>query len=188
MRRRAGLTGILLATGIAAAGTMLSAAPVFACSCGFASGAPGIARDARVFTGTVTQVDDPAVGPLVSTARPLVVHVAVEKVYRGSVGAQQLVRTAAESASCGFSFEVGQRYTVFADPPKSGDIPRIGLCGGAVRGDIDPASYGLVSGTSPPAGPTSPFGTVVVAAGLVALVGAAAGVVLRVRRGARTPS
>jgi hypothetical protein len=178
MRRRAGLAGI------AATGAMLSATPVLACSCGVLPGpAPQLPASTQVFTGTVTQVDDPdGGGPVVSSARKVVVHLAVEKVYQGSMGVEQLVTTVASSSSCGFPFEVGQRYTVFVDPPAAGAIPTLGLCGGAVPGDIDPAAYGLGSRKSPPAMPSSTLRTALVSAGLVALLGAGVLMAVRVRR------
>jgi hypothetical protein len=190
MRIRAGVAGILLATGIAATGAVFSAAPVLACSCGVGPNTAPYAflAGARVFTGTVTQVDDPeGGGPLVSSARPVVVHLAVEKVYRGTVGASQTVRTVASPASCGFPFEVGQRYTVFADPASTGDVPAVGLCGGAVQGGIDPAAYGLGSGTSPPGTHETPLRTVLACAAVLALVGALVAV-LRMRRNAAASS
>ena len=191
MRCRAGLAGVLLATGIAATGAVLSAAPVAACSCiGTGSGsAANYPSNTRIFTGTVTQIEDPqGGGPLVSSMRPVVVHIAVEKVYSGRVGAEQLVRTVASGASCGFEFEEGQRYTVFAEPPATGDMLSVGMCSGTVHGGIDAAAYGLGSGTSPPGRPASPWRTALAAAGLVALLGGGVALALRVRRGAGTPS
>jgi hypothetical protein len=157
--RRAGLAGGLLAAVIGTTAAVLSDAPALACSCagGSVGRTPDVASTARIFTGTLTHLDDPdGGGPVVSSMREVTVHLAVETVYRGRVGAEELVRTAASSGSCGVAFEEGQRYTLFLDPPSSSDPPVVGMCGPTVHGGTDPAAVWPRLGDGPTGGSVEP--------------------------------
>jgi hypothetical protein len=66
---------------------------------------------------------------------PVDVGFLVEAVFKGSVVANQEVRTAASDASCGFPFETGQRYTVFGQ--RQGTTVMVDLCGGTTAGRLE---------------------------------------------------
>jgi hypothetical protein len=164
---------VTAAIAIAAAATVLSTSPALACSCVAptppAKPAPGV----TVFTGTVSHIEAPG---------NLVVHLVVETVYQGSVPVDQTLTTTPSGASCGYGFEIGQRYTIFSDAAPSGGPLSVGLCGGVVSGAIDPAAYGLTAGAPPTIpGKSWPWGALT--ASLVgALAIAAAIAVIRLRR------
>jgi hypothetical protein len=91
-----------------------SPAPVFACSC--APPPPpteALAQATAVFAGTVTHIDVPG-GDIISTADPMAVTFQVETVWKGPVEPTLLVTTARDSASCGYHFDLNQRYLVYA--------------------------------------------------------------------------
>lgn len=149
------LSPLVAAAAIAATAASLTAGPALACSCGETGQHGSVPADFDVFTGTVTHIDDPeGGGGAVSSARPLLVHLAVETVYQGRVAQPRTVSTAASDASCGYPFAVGRRYTVFAQRTLSRGIPAVSLCGGAVAGSINPATYGLGAGATVPPPPT----------------------------------
>ena len=190
------LSPFVAAAAIAVTAASLTAGPALACSCVEAGQHGSVPADFDVFTGTVTQIDDPeGGGGAVSRARPLLVHFAVETVYQGRVAQPQTVSTAASDASCGYPFAVGRRYTVFTQRTVSGGIPVVSLCGGAVAGSIDPATYGLGGGSTVPPPPTGagsgsrPWAVAAIVVGataVIAALGVVAGQVHRRRRSTRT--
>jgi hypothetical protein len=70
-----------------------------------------------VFAGTVTKVGEWQPGT--SSGTPITVEVDVDHVWLGDVDAKTQVQTAAHGASCGYSFEVGVRYLIYAN---SGEV------------------------------------------------------------------
>jgi len=138
---------------LAAISALLGYAPstALACSC-VRFTRPDYARQATlVFTGTVTHVDVHS-GPLVfSTADPVDVLFDVETVYKGAPTRTTAVSTVAGAATCGYEFQAGRRYTVFAWL-RDGKLDA-GSCNGNVEGPIDPQSYLLGSGYLPDADP-----------------------------------
>lgn len=91
----------------------IAAIQAFACSCAVnLTPADATARAGVVFNGVVTSltVSHPN-APITSSMDPVDVGFQVEAVFKGSVVANQQVRTAASDVSCGFPFEAGQRYT-----------------------------------------------------------------------------
>jgi hypothetical protein len=173
----ASLAGIVTAAfGIAAVATVLSTSPALACSCVAPTPPAKPARGVTVFTGTVSHIDAPG---------NLVVHLVVDTVYQGSVPVDQTLTTTPSGASCGYGFEIGQRYTIFSDAAPSGSPLSVGSCGGVVSGAIDPAAYGLTAAEPPTIpGKSWPWGALT-ASLIGALAIAAAVVVIRVRRAAR---
>jgi hypothetical protein len=114
--------------------------PAFACSCAVnLTPADAAARADVVFTGVVTslKVSHPN-APITSSMDPVDVGFQVEGVFKGSVVANQQVRTAASDASCGFPFEAGQRYTVFGQ--RQGTTVTVDLCHGTTAGLEPPGS------------------------------------------------
>ncbi len=113
-----------------------------------------------------------------------VARVMVEKVYKGDVPASIDVSTSGSGASCGFDFQQGQRYTVFARATE-GKLST-NLCSGNVQGSIQPIQYGLLDGGPPPAGRSGISEETVqylgLAAGLVLLAAILGGIWLTERR------
>jgi len=52
----------------------------------------------------------------------------VRRRWKGSVGQQLKVRTAADSAACGYNFEQGRQYLVFARRDPASNVYSTGLC------------------------------------------------------------
>jgi hypothetical protein len=67
-----------------------------------------------VFTGTVVRVDDPTNGVSFSTMDPLYWTFVVDGVEKGEVPDRVTVASAIDGASCGYDFELGTRYRVYA--------------------------------------------------------------------------
>ena len=63
-----------------------------------------------MFVGSVEQIYDARAG---TSANPEVVIISVTDVYKGDVTRSQGVVTAADGASCGYDFEIGEAYLVF---------------------------------------------------------------------------
>jgi hypothetical protein len=126
---------------------------VVACSCVPLTKAEHVGSAKVIFTGTVMSVGSAGLsvfswgcGPR-SSLDPISVRFQVEAVYKGDVEKDVVVETATSSASCGYSFEVGKRYTVFGTP-NEGHVDT-GLCNGNVEGEIVAADYGLGAGRPP---------------------------------------
>ena len=100
-----------------------------------------------VFTGVVTSVSGWPVGLVCSSTSPVAVTFDVETVYKGDVPRTITVHTVSSGASCGYTFEVGKRYTVF--PWSLDGKLDAGLCRGNVEGAIVGADYGLSAGQPP---------------------------------------
>jgi hypothetical protein len=115
----------------------IAALPAFACSCSVnLTPADAAARADVVFSGVVTslKVFHPN-APITSSIDPVDVGFQVEAVFKGSVVANQHVQTAASDATCGFPFEVGQRFTVFGQ--RQGTTVMVDLCNGTTAGRIE---------------------------------------------------
>ena len=128
-----------------------NASPCFACSCveftkrGYADNADAI------FTGKVVKVRS-GVGFNERTAQRLLSSnglvlnpgeavFQVETALKGYPRRRQVVAGAGSEASCGFEFQPGKTYTVFAKY-RYGYL-ETSLCAGTVEGQIDSADYGL---------------------------------------------
>src|SRR5438876_1137050 len=116
-----------------------------ACSCAQQGGAQQAARADVVFRGTVTVIEPPITGLVISSADPISIRFAVDAVYKGMATRTFWVSTERSDASCGFEFLVGRQYTVFARV--SGDRVQTDICSGTLRGGLDPASAGSARGT-----------------------------------------
>ena len=97
-----------------------------------------------IFTGTVTGTSRGfpfGLGCTASSADPVSIVFDVESVYKGHASPQVTVSTVVGGSSCGYAFQTGKRYTVFATGAL--DKPETNLCRGNVEGTIDPSEYGL---------------------------------------------
>ena len=97
----------------------------YACSC-VPPGTPAteLARATAVFTGTVVEVKKPA--RLISSLDQIEVTFQVGKVWKGPLDKTLVASTAVSGASCGFRFQEGHDYIVYAWGEES-DL-RVGLC------------------------------------------------------------
>lgn len=105
---------ILAVVMMAFANFVVSTTPVFACSC-IAPPPPQEARDqsAAVFAGTVKNINVPE-GEIISSADPVGITFDVSDVWKGEVSETQIITTPRDSASCGYAFEMGMDYLVYA--------------------------------------------------------------------------
>ncbi|HLE58325.1 MAG TPA: hypothetical protein VJA85_01630 [Candidatus Limnocylindria bacterium] len=104
-------------------------ATVLACTCMQLGAGEALANAQVAFTGVVARVEDPNSGPIISSADPIIYTFAVEEALKGEPGSAPQVVSARESASCGMTFAVGQRWTVYADVGGGGRL-ETGLCSG----------------------------------------------------------
>lgn len=93
---------------------MLSANDVFACSCLLDNSQPvkkqvktAYQKAAAVFYGEVTEVTRQSKG--------LIVKIKVEQSWKRQTESEAIVYTLADSAMCGYPFERGKKYLVYAD-------------------------------------------------------------------------
>jgi hypothetical protein len=100
--------------------------PVLACSC-MQPPAPqeAMAGSVAVFVGTVTGIQQPG-GAIQSSADPALVTFEVSQVWKGPEFTNLLVQTSQSSASCGYEFEFGRDYLVYASGSET-DLST-GLC------------------------------------------------------------
>ncbi len=124
---------------VAASLVAIPARPSWACSCAAASPRAHAADAEVIFTGTAVDVPD-----LILTTR-YTVQFRAAVAYKGPVRPVMRVTTMVNGGSCGYEFEEGTRYTVFADAER-GRL-ETHLCTATTTGDIDADRFGL-SGTS----------------------------------------
>ena len=86
----------------------------YACSCaGPNTVQQELQKKTAVFTGKAVSVKVNE-GLFRSSADPVQVTLEVDQVWKGQVGKKQIVYTARDGASCGFKFESGHEYVVYA--------------------------------------------------------------------------
>lgn len=141
--------------------------PAYACSCADLSPARAVEHADAVFTGTVADVRAEE-GP----GRPRVYTFLADQVYKGRPAGRFTVASSADSASCGYAFERGGRYLVFAAAGSAGSMVAgvelsSTLCSGNVP--VDPGTGPLRPGDEREAGHESLAGPV--DAGLVKALG-----------------
>jgi hypothetical protein len=106
---------------------VLSPGRSYACTCvPPAAPAEAVTAAALVFAGRVRSVDDPNPGPEISSADLMGVTFDVSQVWKGDATGSVQVRTARDSASCGFTFETNQEYLVYANDANG--EPEVSLC------------------------------------------------------------
>ncbi|WP_433042697.1 hypothetical protein [Dactylosporangium sp. CS-033363] len=163
-----------------------------ACSCAPATEQEQLDRAAFVFDGDVRAIE--RLDPEARGDYPLAVRLVVRAVHKGDLvgpGGQILVGNSDNEASCGYTFEAGERYRVYVTPQG----PRFvtSLCAG--NRELGPATTDDAAWSSVPAsravgalprdGGASPMTLTLIAAGVTAA--AAAGVVGILRRRRRSP-
>ncbi|MGH2628139.1 MAG: hypothetical protein ACRDHY_15985 [Anaerolineales bacterium] len=153
---------------------VLPAAPAYACSCAPAPGAlEAIAQASAAFTGRVIEVDSPA------GYEPLIVRFEVETVWKGPVQAEIEIRTARDSAGCGFAFQENVSYLVYAYEEDGALFTT--LCSRSAPLEGAGGDLGALGQGAAPAQAEDQIGWPLVAAGAV-LVIAGAALMLRWRR------
>ena len=85
-----------------------------ACSCAGASPEESAAQADLVFLGTVAEVTLTNRSVRAGSSDPLRVVFDVQTVYKGDGEEELVLETARDGASCGYTFQVGQRYLVYA--------------------------------------------------------------------------
>ena len=127
------------------------ASPCWACSCA-ATTDPQADRERQaehadlIFTGIAKseRVVDPTPNDGYTGDETVLTRFRVRKTYKGHPGRWVTIRSAANGAACGYDFDEGRRYTVFAREDRDGY--ETDLCSGTKSGRIDPERYGLASG------------------------------------------
>ena len=151
-RRRRARAAVVLAVALAAAGVVGAPSPVSACSFSGPSPTPEeyLARANLVFDGLAVASRDPKAGAsIVSSADPIVWTFVVDRAIKGSPSLEQEVATARSGGSCGFTFQVGVSYRVYASAGGDGYTTNLGS--GTTRlTDTAPAT------TTPPVTTTLP--------------------------------
>ncbi|MFB4274342.1 hypothetical protein ACBJ59_03530 [Nonomuraea sp. MTCD27] len=122
----------------------------YACSCADLTPAESVGHADTVFTGTVTGVRESEGDPL-GPRPPIVYTFRADNVYKGAPAAELTLATSADSASCGYPFERGTRYLVFATSGPSGlfdPVPGVGLTSNLCSGNVpvDPGTGPLRPG------------------------------------------
>jgi hypothetical protein len=149
-------------------GLMMLAAPVaqvMACSCAQMTRAEALSNADIAFVGVVVAIDDPSVGPMVSSGDPLRYSFAVEEAIKGELSGTVGVLSARSGASCGMEFALAQRWRVFAHVDETGH-PQSHLCSG---NELLAESVPVPSSTPEPTPP--PVDALLAIGAVLALVG-----------------
>ena len=120
-----------------------------ACSCaGGRSPTDELNSSTAVFSGKVVSIEVPNTGPTTNSNMPVHVSLNVSTVWKGPSYKTLVLTTALSDVSCGYSFEQGGQYLVYAYGPA--DKLETGLCTGTKllsNGQTDLAVLG--AGTAP---------------------------------------
>jgi hypothetical protein len=133
-------TGMLV---IGGAGTAL------ACSCAMAGAADYVDYADVVVTGTLTNIELPPEGPVISSGDPVTYTVQVERTFKGDPQSELTFTSARDGASCGLEgMQIDRRYTFFLN---AGDGDRLfgSLCSGT-RPASEPFDAKLARVAGPP--------------------------------------
>ena len=99
----------------------------YACSCASLSPSQQAQMADVVFLGTVTSINVPS-GPQINSDSPEQVTFDVSSVQKGSLGQTTVVSTSMSQGTCGYPFQVGSQYIVYAQ--SGGGQLATGLCAG----------------------------------------------------------
>jgi hypothetical protein len=94
-----------------------------ACSCMRLTPSEGFTSSSAVFTGEVTKIEKNKSTPF----RGLEVTLKVKKLWKGEPEETVKVHTAGSSAACGYPFQLGKTYLVYAVSDEA-DPMRVSLC------------------------------------------------------------
>lgn len=132
-----------------------------ACSCAAPAGASpqetarrGLSSSDAVFAGEVVDIHRP--WPITSSVDPMTVTFRVSESWKGAGQKTLEVKTAVSDTSCGYPFDEGERYLVFASKGETYDVGdlEVALCGSTkplMEAGEELAALG--SGSSTPTGP-----------------------------------
>lgn len=166
------------------AGLFITARPSLACSCHISSPLERAAISEVVFTGVARAYLASTVDPTVDSA---VVEFQVGTVYKGPLTRRIQVQALGGrgpselGAGCGWGFQLGRQYTVFAKDHDKDGVPNTNGCFYNVEGPISAATYGLPPGQAPARNDEVVPLSIVAAIAIVALASVS---LLRRRRGA----
>ncbi|HYI58078.1 MAG TPA: hypothetical protein VEX66_07920 [Microlunatus sp.] len=107
----------LVAAALVALTSVVSPTCAYACSCLGITTKRAVEQSDAVFLGTVTEVTETKVGG----ERAAVLRFDVSRVYKGTVYADQVIVTPADSAACGLTPEMGSSWVIFANGTIHGD-------------------------------------------------------------------
>jgi hypothetical protein len=156
-------------------GLVMLAAPVaqvIACSCAQMNREEALSNADVAFVGVVAAIDDPSMGPMVSSGDPLRYTFALEETLKGELSGTLEVLSARSGASCGMEFGLAQRWRVFAYVDESGHL-QSHLCSGN-----ELLAEGVPISTSPTPSP-SPVVALLAGGAVLALAGFSAWAFMR---------
>ena len=106
--------GALIVVGV----LWLAAQPrcAWACDCDVPDLATARDQAVAVFAGQVERIE-PAPGPQIALGDPVRVTVRVSRVWEGDVSSTTMIATARSEASCGYEFQAGRDYVIYAREP-----------------------------------------------------------------------
>lgn len=142
----------LLALGLAVLSVVINPRPAMACDCTGISTRRAYEQADAVFVGTVLRVDE--VGS--RDGRRADIRFTVDRVFKGTVYAEQVVASAPDAAACGLTPRPGSNWVIFAVDAVEGNGSdavfrlRTTVCSGNLPTSSAPRALG--AGTEPRAG------------------------------------
>ena len=136
-----------------------------ACSCGVPAGASPrelvrqeVSSSDAVFAGEVVDIDEPL--PVTSSVDPVTVTFRVSEVWKGAERETLDLKTAVSDASCGYPFDEGESYLVFASEAETRNVGglEVALCGSTAPVSKAGAAFAALGPGAVPAGPPSDEG------------------------------
>ncbi|MFP5317979.1 MAG: hypothetical protein ACLGI2_06745 [Acidimicrobiia bacterium] len=164
--RRWARAAVLAVVAVTATLLVLVPRPAAACTCAVSGDDELLAQADAAFVGTALSRRESTTSTSAPTvlSGAIVYTFAVEEVVKGTLGTgTREVRTASNSAACGTTFDIGQRYLVLAHRTPDGDL-HTSLCSGS-----RPASERLTTTTVAP--PTTVAGRPAASPGRLRLTG-----------------
>lgn len=156
------LLGIVAVALASIGAAMVAPGCAHACSCAGPAGSPqrvaeqALSGSSAVFSGEVVDIDWPLLP--VSSAAPETVTFRVSEVWKGPERRTLEVKTAVSDVSCGYPFDAGESYLVYAYDDGTGDVASASLCSSTkALSDAGADLEALGPGAVPPGGP-SPVG------------------------------
>lgn len=134
-------------------------------------------RSDAVFEGTAASVKSSSLSLFGAPAKAVKANFQVNEVWKGHVAPSIEVVTNGSGASCGYEFQVGERYLVYA--ASTGNSLEVSLCSGTIlTSEANEQMALLGSGSLPPQSGLAYKQTSDFARSLYLLIGAAAAIVL----------
>jgi hypothetical protein len=133
-----------------------------ACSCGVPAGSSPrelvrqeLSSSDAVFAGEVVDIDKPLL--VTSSVDPVTVTFRVSGVWKGAERETLDVETAVSDASCGYPFDEGESYLVFAYEAETRNVGglEVALCGSTTPVSEAGAAFAALGPGAVPAGPPS---------------------------------